>query len=104
MVPHLRLPLQLAPDGTFVTLEQDSVEEVGQCVEVLLNTELGTRIENPAYGCYRGDFETDPETAQMLDEVRVWEPRAETSFTATPDSFDQTVRHIAVKVGLITNG
>ena len=76
MSQHLRLPLQLGPDGTFATVEEDSVEEIRQNVLVILRTRIGERLATPDLGVpdptFRG-FDAD----QALDVVRAFEPRAD---------------------------
>ena len=70
------MPFQVL--GTSIALiEQDTIEEIAQCVYTVLATELGSRDEEPEFGvtdqAHRklgADFN---EIEQAIDE---WEPRA----------------------------
>lgn len=76
-VPHIKLPLTINPGGTAV-VEQDSDEEIRQCVELILRTEVGSRIEVPEFGIEDLAFSGEPDLIEqeVLRAVREWEPRA----------------------------
>lgn len=74
-IPHLTWPVRL--DGTgLAQVEQDSLDDIAQCVTVLLSTQVGSRDELPAYGI------DDPVGGRHIDlpsvvaAVGEWEPRA----------------------------
>lgn len=98
---HLQLPLSLAPDGSFSTVSQDSVEDVAQCVEVLLRTEQGSRIEEPDYGILHHEFDTTSGVEDVTDAITEWEPRASATL-GIEQGDDELVRRILVRVQ--TNG
>jgi phage baseplate assembly protein W len=83
-VPHLKVPLELADDGSFAVVEQDTIDDVRQCVQVLLHTPLGIRplapdigVEDPTFG-----MGVDPHAlAAVLEEQ---EPRAAVTVLAAP--------------------
>jgi phage baseplate assembly protein W len=73
---HLRLPLQLAADGTFATVREDSDAEVVQNVAVILRTRTGERLATPEFGTPDPTFVgLDP--AVVLPVVQTYEPRAD---------------------------
>lgn len=76
-VPHIKLPLTLTGSGTSV-VEQDSDEEIRQCVEMILRTQVGSRIEMPEFGIEDLAFSrsTDHIEEEVLRAVEEWEPRA----------------------------
>ncbi len=76
-VPHIKLPYTLTDAGTAV-VEQDSHEEIRQCVELILRTEVGSRIEVPEFGIEDLAFarSTDQIEQEVLRAVEEWEPRA----------------------------
>jgi hypothetical protein len=56
-VPHLRWPLRLTPAGHLAQVEQDTLEDVRQCVAILVATPVGARplapedgVEDPTFG------------------------------------------------------
>lgn len=98
VIPHLKLPLSLDPNGGLSTLEQDSPEDVTQCVAVLLGTDLGERIEDPDYGIEAGLFEVATDIGAILDKVEEYEPRAEVELN--PGEVTDLVRDILAEVRL----
>lgn len=78
-VPHLAVPIRLL-NGEFATVQQDTLEEVRQCVLACLQTPRGSRIDAPEYGIpttllfSQGDRE--PNIASILAAVEDSEPRA----------------------------
>jgi phage baseplate assembly protein W len=94
-VPHLAWPLRLTADGTFLTVEQDSLDDVRQCVAVLLNTPRGVRPLAPDVGIEDPTFAgADPDGLQQTLEEQ--EPRATLTVTAGPPDAtgEQTVQII----------
>lgn len=79
-VPHLAVPFAFAGDGTVATVEQDSAEEITQCVRVLLGTVTGSRVVVPTYGVPDPTF-TGVDPQEVTDAVTEWEPRAAVTVT-----------------------
>lgn len=76
-IPHFRLPLRLGADGSFDTMEQDSDEDVVQCIGVVVGTPTGTRPELPQFGVPRIEFSLAPVPLEMiLGAIYTWEPRS----------------------------
>lgn len=75
-VPHFALPFRLDATGRFATVDQDSPEELAQCVAVCLTTPEGSRVEVPDYGSPRTDFNVPPPET-IAAAVREWEPRVD---------------------------
>jgi phage baseplate assembly protein W len=68
------------------TVAQDSSEEIEQCVEAVLNTPLGSRIDAPGYGVPDETFSTlsaDKSVSGYLAAVEAAEPRAHVLGEAT---------------------
>lgn len=76
MSQHLRLPISLAPDGTFRTVTEDSPEEITQNVRVILRTRIGERLATPDFGTPDPTF-AGFDAAAAMDLVSDQEPRAE---------------------------
>jgi phage baseplate assembly protein W len=83
IVPHLAWPLRILPDGTFATVEQDTLDDVRQCIRVLLHTPRGARPLAPEVGvddlAFSGVDAPDLEQALMAAE-----PRAVVTVTTLP--------------------
>lgn len=83
--PHLAIPFQLNGDGTAQTVDQDSLDDITQCVEVLANTPVGSRIELAAYGIPDLLFsQSAPPVGRILQAIATWEPRADATVTSSP--------------------
>lgn len=94
---HLQLPLELQGDGTFAFWAQDTLDEVGQAVEVLCGTTVGQRTVVPTYGLPNIVF-TQPSKTEILQAINTWEPRAIP--TVTVDYPDNTTAQVSVQVSL----
>ena len=101
--PHFAIPFKIGIVGhgtpTALVTEQDSSEEIMDCVEVILRYEQGYRIEKPTFGVPDQTFaEPGPDPIRMNEAISQWEPRAETVITAKPDEFDVLISRIKVEV------
>lgn len=77
-VPHLKVPFSLS-GSSFATVEQDSPEEIEQCVLACVSTIVGTRIDALDYGIPDETFEQQGAKAsveRIFAAVQVAEPRA----------------------------
>jgi phage baseplate assembly protein W len=99
VVPHFAFPFRVGPSG-MATVEQDSLEEIAQCVEVVVRTRPGDRIENPELGVTDLTFSADPvpDRAVITAAVEVWEPRASVLVSDAPNLLDELVRYVSVRV------
>ncbi len=64
-LPHFSLPFRLQ-GASFAVSEQDTIDEIADCVELILRTEQGQRATLPAFG--RPEmlaFTTDRELARV---------------------------------------
>lgn len=73
--PHLAVPFGLNADGSAAVVDQDSAEDVSQCVRMLLGTVAGSRIAVPDYGIPDPTF-GGVDAAVIEAAVAEWEPRA----------------------------
>lgn len=97
-VPHFSFPFRLAAGGSFDVLEQDTLDEVSQSVEVVLMTRQGERLEVPDFGVPDLAFQVDMPYSTIRAAVDRWEPRAVATFSDDPDRLDELVRGLTAKV------
>lgn len=98
MVPHFLFPFQLNGDA-FAVVEQDTPQEVQQCVEILLLTPTGSRFVLPDYGTPETLYTQMPaNVAGILAKLNNWEPRAAVTLQETLDTIDEMVSYIRVNV------
>jgi phage baseplate assembly protein W len=86
-IPHLAVPLRYEY-GQYVQVEQDTEEEVAQCVRNICAFERGYRVEDPDFGITDPTFQTMPiDTADIAQALDDYEERAEVEIfqEITPD-------------------
>lgn len=98
LVPHLALPFRFERSGAAAVLEQDTVEEIAQCVQVLVLTHEGERLPVPDYGIADLVFNDSTDIVSITDAIEEWEPRAASRIIENPDSRDELLRQIFVRV------
>lgn len=89
--PHFRLPFRVVGRGARV-VEQDSLEEIAQCVYAVLATEPGSREEEPDFGLDDQAFRMGGADLDHFQEiVSQYEPRARLLPTAVWEDLLQRV-------------
>lgn len=76
--PHLAFPFR-CENGRVAVIEQNSIQEVVQCVLACLSTPYGSRQDDPEYGIDAGLFSKQSirqDVAPILAAVEEAEPRA----------------------------
>lgn len=76
--PHLAVPFRIV-GGRAATVEDGTLDEVTQNVRVILGTRPGERLVVPEFGLGDptfGQAGRTPSTADLVEAVAVWEPRA----------------------------
>ena len=107
--PHFTLPFQFVPSGAgglaAAVAEQESIDEIGTCVEVVIRTVQGQRTTLPDFGVPELEFNTDPEltAAAVRSAVIEWEPRAEALVSDVPDADDAEVQVIRALIAPADN-
>lgn len=97
-IPHLAIPLRVSPAHSLTVNEQASPEDLAQCVQVLLLTEIGDRIEVPDYGVRPMLFSRVSPVA-IIEACSRWEPRATVSAEAVVgDTWDDLVTSVTAFV------
>lgn len=92
-LPHLSVPIRFT-GKTFATVEQDSPEEIEQCVLACVSTVVGTRIDAPGYGVPDETFQQlspTPSVEPYLAAVQEAEPRAHLLGEATVEEMIKRV-------------
>ena len=84
-VPHYATPFRIV-NGEIAVVEQDSVEDIEQCVEAVLRTILGSRLlDAPDFGVPDETFvqqTPNPSAEIYITAVEAQEPRARVLGTA----------------------
>jgi phage baseplate assembly protein W len=100
--PHFDLPFRLS-GSTFVTVEQDSLRDVQNCVEAIVRTHVGERQSLPDFGTDDPTFRRQPLSKEIIEQhVIEWEPRAVALMEEEPDEFDRLVDRVRISIGLVS--
>lgn len=75
--PHFALPFSWAATGHAAEVEQDSQEDVANCLAALVLCPLGWRPELVEYGTPEQTFLLDLQDEELASAITRWEPRAQ---------------------------
>lgn len=97
-IPHFRIPFRIQGSAAAV-VEQDTHDEIAQCVQTLVSTVQGERIEVPDYGIPDQVFltESQVQVASLSTVISRWEPRALATLSSRITE-DELVRVLGVRV------
>lgn len=97
MIPHFDLPFRMA--GHAVVNDQDTLEDVSTCVEAIVRTHKGQRIEVPDFGIPDPTFQVQPiRLDAIVNAILDQEPRASILVEQAPDRFDSLIARIIARV------
>jgi hypothetical protein len=101
-VPHFSYPFRFASPLAAVT-EQDSLDEIADCVLVTLLCPQGYRAELPEFGLPDPTFSSPTVDVDVMRRtVEFWEPRALSTFDSQPDAVDELIARVQTTVSLRT--
>jgi phage baseplate assembly protein W len=99
--PHFNFPFTLTSAGAQV-VEQDSEDDITNCVRAILSTPKGWRDEVPEFGIDPPTFSLQPLGAEEIAaEVMMQEPRADLVATEHPGYLDELVADLNIMVSPI---
>lgn len=97
---HFDLPFRFSPQGNAVVVEQDTSEDIRNCVEAAVRTPIGTRFYVPEFGITDPTFSMSPISMKALQaQLQNSEPRARTELQ---EWITQLVARI--RIGVDTGG
>lgn len=80
-------------------VEQDTYEDVSNCVEAIVRTPIGYRSEVPEFGFPNAEFELQPILSDdVVELVTSQEPRAVVIMEESPDLLDELIDHITISI------
>ena len=101
-IPHFDFPFRFETHQGGLTaseVEQDSIEDISNCINVICLTPLGWFAESPNFGLPDLTFNQQPLNVSELSGVIVeQEPRAVLIIEEAPDRYDELVARIKVQV------
>ena len=99
MTPHFDLPFRFTDSAAIV--DQDTEDDVYNCVLASLLHHYGQRPEAPAFGAGDLTFRQQPiDVTQIIEKIVADEPRAAIFINQNPNLFDSMIANLEVNVGL----
>lgn len=105
-VPHFAVPFRFEQDGMghshAAVNEQDSVEDVTDCVIAIVSCPLGYRLELPNFGIRDQTFSQGGiDTNDLQIAIAQWEPRADILIEEDESNLDRFISLARVVTGKI---
>lgn len=98
-VPHFSLPFRFLPRAAVV--EQDSLDEIADCVLALMLYPRGYRVDLPEFGIDDPAFSSPHVDLEALRvAIETWEPRALADLSLEADTLDTLVEHVPILLRL----
>jgi hypothetical protein len=86
-------------------VEQDSFDDVANCVETIIRTPYGFRQDNITFGFPSLELLTQPVTSEAIRQIIAGqETRASLIMDEQPDTFDPLIDRVTVEVGQMEGG
>lgn len=98
-IPHFDMPFRIDPTTHLAVTEQDEQLDVQNCVEAILRTAVGERVELPEFGWEDLTFNVQPlDLTGIMQSIVLQEPRAILLFEQEPDFLDPLIAKITIKL------
>lgn len=95
--PHFSWPFQRGADGRVGVVEQDTLEHVDSCCQLIVRCPVGFRLERPEFGWAFPEFQTIPiDLGPLEDALTRFEPRATPTISQYADAVEAAVQHITI--------
>lgn len=103
--PHFQLPFRLGGiNGAAFVNEQDSVEDIVQCIEVLIAFPIGSHRNISSFGTPDVLFRSSTSAAVIPDQMKTailqWEERAALDMEGQPILTDELLQQLINRVGV----
>ena len=97
--PHFDLPFRFLTNNGAAVEEQDSYEDIANCVEAICRCPYGFRVDNANFGFPNVELLNQPVVSEdVIETVSDQEPRATLLFSEQPDTVDVLIDRITVEV------
>jgi len=104
--PHFSLPFRFGGlNGGAMMNEQDSGEDIVDCIKVIVAYPIGTRADMPEFGIHPLLFEEWNESLieQIRSAIEIWEERAVTDVDGNFSLTDEMLWSIVVRAGVTSD-
>lgn len=95
--PHFAYPFQRGTNGRVNVVEQDTVEHVNSCCNLILRCPFGFRDDRPEFGWPFPEFVNIPvDTKALTDALQEFEPRASYRIEEYRSMAEAAVREVSI--------
>lgn len=103
-IPHFDLPFRFVPKGgvlTAATVEQDTLDDVFNCINMAVHYRRGQRHMVPTFGITDPTFDEQPiDMQRLVTEATLHELRADIAASQESDRFDSFIVRALADVSL----
>lgn len=97
-IPHFDFPFRIA-NGKVVEREQDSLDDIANCVRAILVTSDDFRTDIDDFGLSDMTFNKQPLAAQsIVQDIAVQEPRVSLLIDIRPSVIDELIAEVTLEV------
>jgi phage baseplate assembly protein W len=96
------VPFRFDPvTGDVAVVEQDSVEDIANCVQIVCLTRQGQRDEDPTFGLPEMALSRAPiDPVLLLAHISASEPRAKMLIETAPALYDEAISNAGIQVAI----
>ena len=95
--PHFAYPFTRGADGKIGVVEQDTLEHIDACANVIIRCPVGFRLERPEFGWPFPEFQTVPiDLGPLEGALTRFEPRATPTINQYADAAEAAAQHITI--------
>ena len=105
LIPHVAIPLTFLAGGAggMDMNEQDTLDDVYDCVQAIIRCPEGYRPELPGFGIADQTFTENTIDLELIaDKVRTWEPRSDVIYEQTLTGFGLLEDLVKARVSKLT--
>lgn len=95
-LPHFAIPLRFK-NGAAVVNDQDTLDDLADCIQVIMRTPIGHRIDKPDFGIHDPAFRVVRNDNDIMAAIDQWEPRVEYEL-AGPEEVEELVRTVRIMI------
>lgn len=100
-IKHISFPFRWGADGHAAELEQDTEDEIVNCIDLIASVSVGSLQDQPDFGITDPTFVVRPDAILIKHEIETWETRATVTidFTNSGQDGSELDMEISVKIG-----
>lgn len=97
-IPHFAFPFERDETGKVKVVEQDTVEHIISCENVIVRCPVGFRPERPDFGVPWPEYRQRVDPGELMDSMRRLEPRSTLSGSELRALHDAAQSEVTIEV------